>query len=71
MTDRERAQKLYGESHLYSSMDPRWRDNYRARMHRLAGQYDASDPTTDAVIVMFLDIAGHRIGIRPLWRNEK
>lgn len=70
MPDRERARKLYLESEKYYLMDSRWRDNFRARLHYMAGQFDAGDPATDAVIVMFLDIAGHRIGVRPRWSNE-
>ena len=70
MNDHERARKLHEDSRKYYLMDTRWRDNYRARMHRLARKYDARNPETDAVIVMFLDVAGNRIDVRPRWRSE-
>lgn len=71
MTERERAILLLKQTLEYPTKDPRWRRQYHKRFHRLAGKFDASSPETDAVIVLALDVAGHRIGIRPKWGNEQ
>ena len=71
MTDKERAKKLRTEADRYYLMDMRWRDNYRARLHRLAGKHDASSPTMDLGVLILLDHAAHMIGTRPRWGNER